>query len=302
MLEERNDDLMSLHSTYSVAANPISHDGNSLHVLFAGESQTDPLHALGPKIYDYYLLHYVERGKGIFRTEQRIYELGQGSCFLIHPGQLVSYVSDSEQPWRYRWTAFLGQEAQHQVRASGFVERESVFTSTKEKATIPTSIDQMQKAFYTKKESAHMTSLGYLYLILAEAQNELSSPTRLTGKESQVQRTVKQMILYMSTQLAHPVSIEQMCDSLGYNRAYLSRIFKKETGLSPVTYLLKLRIDKSRQLLRERPELSIEQIASSVGLTDALYFSRQFKRLCDMSPSAYRSQNGRHHQDSSETP
>jgi AraC-like DNA-binding protein len=93
------------------------------------------------------------------------------------------------------------------------------------------------------------------------------------------------MIHYMSSQYAHPVSIEQMCGSLGYNRAYLSRVFKQETGLSPVTYLLKLRIEKSSQLLRERPELSVEQVAASVGLTDALYFSRQFKRFCGQSPS-----------------
>lgn len=279
---------MSQLESYSVAANPIYHDGNPLHVLFAGESHTKPLHALGPKIYDYYLLHCVEEGKGTFRTEQRTYELGKGSCFLIHPGQLVSYVSDVKVPWRYRWVAFTGHDADSKVQEVGFVAGEPAFP-TVSKSIIPYSIAHMQEAFYTKKESAHMASLGYLYLILAEAQDILSSQSRLTGTESQVQRTVKQMILYMSTQFAHPVSIEQMCGSLGYNRAYLSRIFKKETGLSPVTYLLKLRIDKSRQLLRERPDLSIEQIAASVGLTDALYFSRQFKRFCDQSPSAYRS-------------
>lgn len=284
---------MSLHSTYSVAANPVYHDGISLHVLFAGESQTDPLHALGPKIYDYYLLHFVESGKGTFRTEHHTYELGERSCFLIHPGQLVSYVSDTEDPWCYRWVAFIGQEAENRVNEAGFVTNHSVFSSMKADPMIPSAISHMQEAFYTKKESAHMTSLGYLYLILAETQDVLSNQSRLTGTESQVQRTVKQMILYMSTQFAHPVSIEQMCDSLGYNRAYLSRIFKKETGLSPITYLLKLRIDKSRQLLRERPELSIEQIASSVGLTDALYFSRQFKRFCGVSPSTYRNQTSR---------
>lgn len=281
---------MSLPSTYSVAANPVYHGANSLHVLFAGESQTNPLHALGPKIYDYYLLHFVESGKGTFRTEHHTYELGEGSCFLIHPGQLVSYVSDTEHPWSYRWVAFIGQDAKSSVEEAGFVANHSIFMSTKKDTLIPSAISHMQEVFYTKKESAHMASLGYLYLILAEAQNVLSSQSRLTGTESQVQRTVKQMILYMSTQFAHPVSIEQMCDGLGYNRAYLSRIFKKETGMSPVTYLLKLRIDKSRQLLRERPELSIEQIASSVGLTDALYFSRQFKRFCNKSPSAYRNQ------------
>ncbi|MOA13682.1 HTH-type transcriptional regulator CdhR [compost metagenome] len=123
---------------------------------------------------------------------------------------------------------------------------------------------------------------------MAEAEEALIHESALPAGESGIQRIVKQMIHYMSSQYAHPVSIEQMCSSLGYNRAYLSRIFKKETGTTPVTYLLKLRIDKSRQLLRERPELSIEQIASSVGLTDALYFSRQFRRFHGESPSQYR--------------
>jgi AraC-like DNA-binding protein len=123
---------------------------------------------------------------------------------------------------------------------------------------------------------------------MAEAEEKLVRESALPTGESGVQRTVKQMIHYMSSQYAHPISIELMCSSLGYNRAYLSRIFKKTTGLSPVTYLLKLRIDKSRQLLRERPELSIEQIAASVGLTDALYFSRQFRRFHGESPSEYR--------------
>lgn len=273
--------------TYSVASNPVYHDDGPLHVLFAGESQTRPVHAVGPKIYDYYLLHYVEEGKGTFRTEQRTYELGQGSCFLIHPGQLVSYASDAGEPWRYRWTAFSGREAQGLLANAGFDPLHPVLFTDGD-TMIPGSIERMQEAFYMKQESADLASLGYLYLIFSEAQNILSSHSRLTGTESQVQRTVKQMIHYMSAQYAHPVSIEQMCDSLGYNRAYLSRIFKKETGCSPVTYLLKLRIDKSRQLLRERPELSIEQVAASVGLTDALYFSRQFKRLCGQSPTAYR--------------
>ena len=49
--------------------------------------------------------------------------------------------------------------------------------------------------------------------------------------------------------------------------------------MTPITYLLKLRIDQSKRAARERPDLSIEQVSASVGLTDPLYFSRQFKRL-----------------------
>ena len=56
--------------------------------------------------------------------------------------------------------------------------------------------------------------------------------------------------------------------------------------MTPITYLLKLRIDQSKR--RERPDLSIEQVSASVGLTDPLYFSRQFKRLVGRSPTRYR--------------
>lgn len=273
--------------TYSVGSNPVSFDGQPLHVLFAGESQTLPLHQAGPKIYDYYLLHFIEEGSGSFHTENHKYTLGEGDCFLIHPAQLVSYISDGEQPWRYRWAAFTGTEAEHLVQQAGFSPEIPVLSAA-EGSVIPEALAGMMGAFNANRESAHLTSLGYLYLIIGEAAERLSSHSRLPGAESQVKRTVKQMVHYMSSQYAHPVSIEQMCDSLGYNRAYLSRVFKQETGLSPVTYLLKLRIEKSRQLLRERPELSVEQVAASVGLTDALYFSRQFKRFCGQSPTAYR--------------
>lgn len=282
-----------MEHTYSVGSNPVYYDKQNLHVLFAGQSQTLPMHQAGPKIYDYYLLHFIESGSGVFRTEHHKYALGKGDCFLIHPGQLVSYISDKDQPWCYRWAAFTGSEADALVLQTGFTPQKPV-VSTNDDSIIPNALTSIMQVFNANKESAHLTSLGYLYLIVGEAAELLSSFSRLPGAESQVKRTVKQMIHYMASQYAHPISIEQMCDTLGYNRAYLSRIFKQETGLSPVTYLLKLRIEKSRQLLRERPELSVEQVAASVGLTDALYFSRQFKRFCAQSPTAYRMTTTRH--------
>ncbi|MEC0182912.1 AraC family transcriptional regulator [Paenibacillus peoriae] len=273
--------------SYAVASNPVFYENSPLHVLFAGESQTKSGHAVGPKLYDYYLLHFVESGKGIFRTEQHTYQLEKNDFFLIHPGQLVSYTSDEEEPWRYRWSAFTGYLTEQVVQEAGLRVHQPVFHAS-DHNPIPGYLEQMQLAFYSRKSSSHLSALGYLYLIMGEAGNHLSDWSDPSGADSQIRRTVKQMVQYMSTQYAHPVSIEQMSEGLGYNRAYLSRIFKKETGVSPVTYLLKLRIDKSRQLLRERPELSVEQVAASVGLTDALYFSRQFKRFCGQSPTEYR--------------
>lgn len=278
---------MTNAKTYQVSPNPIFHDQGALYVLFAGESQTSPDHRIGPKIYDYYLLHYIESGHGQFITEERAYRLSQGDLFLIHPGQLVSYISDQQQPWHYRWIAFAGQEAATMIEKVGFTLH-SPIARTGEQERIGTYLEQLLVSFASQKESSDLAALGYLHLILAETSDLMIQQAVLPGTQSMTRRIVKQMIHYMSSQYAHPVSIEDMCNSLGYNRAYMSRIFKKETGMTPITYLLKLRIDKARQLLRERPELSTQQIAASVGLTDALYFSKQFKRFYQVSPTGYR--------------
>ncbi|GGH29272.1 AraC family transcriptional regulator [Paenibacillus segetis] len=276
-----------MHESYNAAANPEVYESGDLHVLFVGESQTPTEHKLGPKVYDYFLLHFVENGRGQFVNESSVYKLTKGDCFLIHPEQLVSYASDPIDPWRYRWIAFTGDQAAELVRRAGFTPQLPVFHADPS-SNIPDLLQGILQAFRGSMPSSHLLSIGYLYQLMAEAKETLVKESPLPSGESGVQRIVKQMIHYISSQYAYPVSIEQMCTSLGYNRAYLSRIFKKETGITPVTYLLKLRIDKSRQLLRGRPELSIEQIASSVGLTDPLYFSRQFHRFYGESPSQYR--------------
>lgn len=82
--------------------------------------------------------------------------------------------------------------------------------------------------------------------------------------------------------------MEMMAENLGYNRAYLSKLFKEHTGITPVTFLLRLRLDNARRMLRERLELTVEQIAFSVGFRDPLYFSKQFRKMYGRSPTDYR--------------
>src|SRR5690606_14208328 len=101
---------------YTVASNPSPMPASgeaaaSLHVLFAGESQTKPGHRLGPKVYDFYLMHLILSGRGTFTYNGTRRELSAGDTFLIRPEELVSYESDQGEPWRYRWIAFAGARA-----------------------------------------------------------------------------------------------------------------------------------------------------------------------------------------------
>lgn len=107
-----------------------------------------------------------------------------------------------------------------------------------------------------------------------------------------IDRQVEQAIRWFSLQYQQQLSIEELARQLGYHRAHLFHAFKVRTGLSPKQYLMKVRMDKAKQLLTG-VALTVDQIASSVGFNDALYFSRQFRKITGMSPSEYRSWAGK---------
>jgi AraC-like DNA-binding protein len=279
---------MSKSPTYRVASNPVSVERGELTVLFAGESQTKPYHRVGPKVVDYFLLHHVISGKGRFQIGDFETDLGTGDSFVIAPAELVSYVSDESDPWRYRWVAFAGTRAAALVRAAGLSAGHPV-VNTGANRVPGDKCRSIYEAFQVRNRSAALEAVGHLHLLLSAMQEaaagDVLSPVR---PDTHNEELVRQVVGYLSAQYAEPVTIEGMAEALGYNRAYLSRLFKGHTGLSPATFLAKLRVDQARRLLRERPELTVEQIASSAGFTDALYFSKQFRRWYGQSPTEYR--------------
>lgn len=274
--------------TYRVVSNPVSVEPGELTVLFAGESQTKPNHRVGPKVADYYLLHHVTSGKGKFQLEDFEADLGPGDTFLIPPNQLASYVSDEREPWRYRWVAFAGSLAASLVEAAGLSAARPV-VSTGASRVPGERCKSIFEAFSARNRAASLEAAGHLLLLLAalkeQAEGDSPAPLRPVSHSEEL---VRQVIGYLTAQYAEPVTIEGMADALGYNRAYLSRLFKARTGLSPATFLVKFRVDRARRLLRERPELTVEQVASSAGFPDALYFSKQFRRWYGQSPTEYR--------------
>lgn len=83
------------------------------------------------------------------------------------------------------------------------------------------------------------------------------------------------------------MNIKALSDSLFLDSAYFSRLFKKRTGMSPKQYLLKIRMERAKELLLTTDH-SIKEIAATVGYNDPLYFSKLFYKAEGMAPSKYR--------------
>jgi YesN/AraC family two-component response regulator len=85
------------------------------------------------------------------------------------------------------------------------------------------------------------------------------------------------------------VTRDDAAKALGYNSSYLGQLVSSHLGHSLSEYLTTLRIAEGKRLLEET-ELTIREVASSVGYVDPAHFTRAFTRVAGLSPTAYRRQ------------
>lgn len=92
---------------------------------------------------------------------------------------------------------------------------------------------------------------------------------------------------YVRRTLPEPIVIEELAAACGLSHYQLLRLLKRATGETPQQYVLKLRIEMARKMLRES-ELPLSEIALALGFSSQSHFSNTFKSLTQCTPKAYR--------------
>jgi YesN/AraC family two-component response regulator len=77
---------------------------------------------------------------------------------------------------------------------------------------------------------------------------------------------------------------------LNFSPDYLSKIYKKHTGESPIKSIIRLRINEAKGILSSTPYIDIRSVGGLVGYPDQFYFSRIFKNQTGVYPSEYKKQ------------
>jgi len=98
---------------------------------------------------------------------------------------------------------------------------------------------------------------------------------------------VSRIIQYMHERYKESITLESVADAMSYNIQHLSRQFKRQTGQSPIAYLLEVRINKAKELLLLE-NVTVQEVAEHVGYNDPLYFSRLFKKHTGVTPGNFK--------------
>lgn len=110
-------------------------------------------------------------------------------------------------------------------------------------------------------------------------------------REQEPERTlsplVRKVITDVDTDLKEPLTLQYFSEKLGVNGSYLSNLFRRETGKTITQYVTDQRLKHAENLLRYTNK-PVRSVAAEVGIGDAQYFSRLFRKKTGMKPTEYR--------------
>ena len=230
------------------------------------------------------VIHYVTKGYGTFKFNGKVYNLKQGDIFILLKGMQVEYVASIDDPWEY-WIGFSGSNANEYLNRTSITN--SCVANCEENSKIPQIILNMCEISktYNPSRSDDILLLKELYSLLYALIEEFPKPFEYKDKE--LHTYIQDSLNFINSNYMHSITVQEIADYVNLSRSYLYKMFIKNLGISPQRYLINLRMYKATLLLKGT-KLPIGEVASSVGYSDSLLFSKTFSKHFSMSPLNYR--------------
>ncbi|HII4440419.1 TPA: AraC family transcriptional regulator [Clostridium perfringens] len=231
------------------------------------------------------VIHYVTKGYGTFKFNGKVYNLKQGDIFILLKGMQVEYVASIDDPWEYYWIGFSGSNANEYLNRTSITD--SCVANCEENSKIPQIILNMCEISktYNPSRSDDILLLKELYSLLYALIEEFPKPFEYKDKE--LHTYIQDALNFINSNYMHSITVQEIADYVNLSRSYLYKMFIKNLGISPQRYLINLRMYKATLLLKGT-KIPIGEVASSVGYSDSLLFSKTFSKHFSMSPLNYR--------------
>lgn len=229
---------------------------------------------------DAYLVFYTLGGAGIIEQEGQSVTLGQNQALLMDCRTPQRYVTDPvRHHWYHLWAHVNGAGADAISQAMGLPKLQPVSLPLADVRPIfETIFENMKKEGYIESLT---TSLAVDRLLTSIA---LAPDSRGSFVEFDAVSVARR---YMEEHYAEDLHVDDVAREAAISTSQLIRLFKRQLGTTPHSYLLRYRITQAKELLAETT-IPVATIARQVGFASESNFSYRFGEMCGQSPSAYR--------------
>ena len=231
-----------------------------------------------------YHLAFCEQGAGKLLICDREYLIEEKTAFFFYPDVPHEYYPVAE-PWSLRWIIFSGSGAGILLNAAG-MNRTQVFR-LKSPDEVIFCYKKLYKLLQVKKATSMLEASGVLYNFLAGINDIIEQEN--SENDTQLKIKLNAITSCIKNNLKNDISLEELAAQAGISSSYLCRIFKKEFGISPFTYILRCRVNAAKEELINYPDKSVKAISLDTGFKNCSYFGSVFREYEGCSPGRFRS-------------
>ncbi|MDO4321369.1 MAG: response regulator [Lachnospiraceae bacterium] len=160
-----------------------------------------------------------------------------------------------------------------------------IYLFTVRKNKFPLHVDESWFEDYVRAIDS-MSSVDEIFRYAEKTVRE-SFHELIQVKMAEDNRPIRMAKQYIKENFGSSITLEMVSSQAGFNPAYFSTMFKKETGATFSEYLLQVRIEAAKEMLRDT-NLNISEICERVGYSDSKYFTKTFTREAGLKPNQYR--------------
>lgn len=255
--------------------------------------------------HDFWELVYVDKGNLICHADEREIFLKEGELLFHKPNEFHSLAADGRTVSNVFVLSF-----ECKSEAIRFFENKRLPLPKKFKEYIYRIVEEGKKTFdlpYSDPAMKKMIVLekptlgggqlikNFLEILLIDVmrnETEKGNPSDVFLQKNSAEGKVSQEIIrFLQENVERRITVDDICKALHYNKSYLFRQFRMETGETIMSYYAKLKIERAKELLRGG-NMTVSQIAELLSFNTPNYFCKAFRKLTHMTPSQYRKIHG----------
>ena len=262
------------------------------HINIDKKRRTNRHKQSAPHFHPYYELYFMQEGRCQFYMLDTVYDVQKGDVLIISPGK---YHSSSYEKFgvhdRFNVYFDLEKISPPVLTYLEFLKNDSAYAiqyhvKEENEKEICHLLDRMLILYRLDNEYGDLT-LDYLFsvflLLLSRSVENINRDNHENLFYSPVEKATK----YIASHYAEQIGLEDVAQVAGFSPTYFSRKFKEVTGMSFRNYLIHIRLNESKKLLRNT-NLPIQKISQLCGFTSSNYFGDVFRSVFNISPREYR--------------
>ncbi len=248
-------------------------------------------HEKSPMLYhkhnDFVELHYVKSGKESYRVDNRMYDLKAGNLVIVDKGiwhgeELFLCECCETYTCAVKDIKISDESLERIVDKNNRAVLEFESGSVIEKLIM--ALFDVQEVNSANEFLCNTLCSCILNIAYEKLKKSHEFEDKITRKNDELIRVITE---FLDENYTEELSLEELGEKFGLSHYYLAHIFKDETGISPMKYVMHRKIGEAQSLLKNT-DMSISSISDKLGFSSSCHLSSVFKKYFGISPKTYR--------------